>query len=153
VLAGLYLALVVAPNHIGMPMWQSGSSQTFVEQQVVSSRNVAAGLLCDFLFGGLNYQIEHHLFPSMPRNHFADAAALVRPFCAERGLPYTEIGASAVFRLVWQEARTRVRAHAFALASYFTNVPVRPGFQKFVGRQKSSDGPRTAGMLGVSLAR
>jgi fatty acid desaturase len=104
VLAGLYLALVVAPNHIGMPTWRSDNSLTFLEQQVLSSRNVAPSPLCDFLFGGLNYQIEHHLFPMMPRNHFAAAAALVRPFCAERGLPYTELGVLAVFRLVWQEA-------------------------------------------------
>jgi len=103
-LAGMYLALVVAPNHIGMPMWRSNTSLTFLEQQVLSSRNVVPSPLCNFFFGGLNYQIEHHLFPMMPRNHFAAARALVRPFCAERGLPYTELGVSAVFRLVWQQA-------------------------------------------------
>jgi fatty acid desaturase len=104
VLAGLYLALVVAPNHIGMPTWPSSSSLTFLDQQVRSSRNVAPGPLCDFLFGGLNYQIEHHLFPMMPRNHFATARELVRPFCEERGLPYAELGVLEVFRLVWHEA-------------------------------------------------
>jgi fatty acid desaturase len=101
VLASVYLACVVAPNHIGMPTWSAGASPPFIEQQLLSSRNVAPGRISDFLFGGLNYQIEHHLFPTMPRTHFAAARALVKPFCAERGLPYNEFGVVAAYRLVW----------------------------------------------------
>ena len=103
ILAGIYLALVVAPNHIGMPTWSSTAGLPFVEQQLRSSRNVTPSRVVDFLFGGLNYQIEHHLFPSMPRCHFAAARALVEPFCAERGLPYNESGVLAAYRLVARE--------------------------------------------------
>jgi fatty acid desaturase len=103
ILASLYLAFAVAPNHIGMPTWSARASLPFLEQQVLSSRNVAPSRLADFLFGGLNYQIEHHLFPTMPRNHFAAARALVKPFCAERGLPYHEFGVVAVYGLLWRE--------------------------------------------------
>ncbi len=103
ILASVYLALVVAPNHIGMPRWGVTADLPFMEQQLRSSRNVTPGLICDFVFGGLNYQIGHHLFPTMPRCHFAAARALVKPFCAERCLPYHESGALAAYRLVAQE--------------------------------------------------
>jgi fatty acid desaturase len=49
----------------------------------------------DFLMGGLNYQIEHHLFPSMPRPNLRRAQPLVRAFCAERGVPTAKAASSA----------------------------------------------------------
>jgi fatty acid desaturase len=103
VFAGLYLACVVAPNHIGMPVWPPGSALPFLDRQLLSSRNVTPNRVTDFLFGGLNYQVEHHLFPSMPRRNFGAARALVKPFCAEHGLAYTELGVVAVFRLLVRE--------------------------------------------------
>jgi fatty acid desaturase len=112
ILASIYLAGVVAPNHIGMPTWPAGSSPSFLERQVSSSRNVQPNLFTDFVFGGLNYQIEHHLFPNMPRNHFSAARALVRPFCAERGVPYAESGMIAVYREVITALPRHERAHA-----------------------------------------
>ena len=42
--------------------------------------------------GGLNYQIEHHLFPRMPSVNLRRAQPIVRDFCAERGISYTETG-------------------------------------------------------------
>jgi fatty acid desaturase len=61
--------------------------------------------LTDFVFGGLNYQIEHHLFPTMPRVHFGRARAIVKPFCEQNGLAYCEMGAFASYRLVVSELR------------------------------------------------
>jgi len=103
VLAGLYLALAIAPNHKGMPTWPAGEPLSFLDRQVLSSRNIVPHPITDFVFGGLNYQIEHHLFPSMPRVHFGRARALVKPFCLARGLPYQEMGAFASYRLVVSE--------------------------------------------------
>jgi fatty acid desaturase len=103
--AGVYLALVVAPNHKGMPVWPAGARLSFLERQVLSSRNVRPHPIGDFLFGGLNYQIEHHLFPTMPRVHLARARALVKPFCAAHGLTYDEMGAFASYQLVLHEVR------------------------------------------------
>ena len=40
--------------------------------------------------GGLNYQVEHHLFPSMPRPHLSLARKLVRDHCRTYDVPYTE---------------------------------------------------------------
>jgi fatty acid desaturase len=105
VLAGLYLALAIAPNHKGMPMWaaETDAALGFLDRQVRSSRNVLPHPITDFVLGGLNYQIEHHLFPSMPRVHLGRARQITRPFCHEHGLPYTEMGLFASYRLVLAE--------------------------------------------------
>jgi fatty acid desaturase len=101
VVASVYLAAIIAPNHKGMPVWARGARLTFLERQVLSSRNVAPGPLWDFLFGGLNYQVEHHLFPTMPRVNFGRARAIVRPFCEGLGLEYCEVGALTSYRMVY----------------------------------------------------
>jgi fatty acid desaturase len=92
-LFGLYEGSVFAPNHKGMLTLDSDSQLDFVRRQVLTSRDVKAHPLTDFWYGGLNYQIEHHLFPSMPRNKLKKAQTIVRAFCAERSIPYRETGA------------------------------------------------------------
>jgi fatty acid desaturase len=92
-LFGLYMGSVFAPNHKGMPTLDSDSQVDFVRRQVLTSRDVKAHPLTDFWYGGLNYQIEHHLFPSMPRNKLKQAQTIVRAFCEERSIPYRETGA------------------------------------------------------------
>jgi fatty acid desaturase len=89
-LLGLYLGVSFAPNHKGMPMLGVDDRSGFFDRQVVTSRNIRGGWLTDLVLGGLNYQIEHHLFPSMPRPNLRHAQRLVRQFCGEIGLPYTE---------------------------------------------------------------
>jgi fatty acid desaturase len=89
-LLGLYLGLSFAPNHKGMPMLDADDRSAFLDRQVITSRNIRAGWLTDLVLGGLNYQVEHHLFPSMPRPNLRRAQRLVRQFCHEIGLPYTE---------------------------------------------------------------
>jgi fatty acid desaturase len=88
-LLGFYLGCSFAPNHKGMPVLPASDSTDFLRRQVLTSRNVRGGWLTDFALGGLNYQIEHHLFPSMPRPNLRRAQALVTAFCASRGVPYT----------------------------------------------------------------
>lgn len=39
--------------------------------QLYTTRNMRSGIFIDWLWGGLNYQIEHHLFPTMPRNNLS----------------------------------------------------------------------------------
>ena len=64
----------------------------FLRRQVLMSRNIRGGLVVDFVMGGLNYQIEHHLFPSMPRPNLRRAQPLVRAYCERHGVAYTEVG-------------------------------------------------------------
>ena len=83
-LFGFYLGCSFAPNHKGMPVLAASDKTDFLRRQVLTSRNVRGGWLTDFALGGLNYQIEHHLFPSMPRPNLRRAQPLVAAFCAER---------------------------------------------------------------------
>jgi fatty acid desaturase len=89
-LLGLYLGCAFAPNHKGMPTLSRDDELDFLRRQVLTSRNVAGSRLVDWLLGGLNYQIEHHLFPTMPRPNLRRAQPLVRAFCAEHGLAYSQ---------------------------------------------------------------
>jgi fatty acid desaturase len=89
-LFGLYLGCSFAPNHKGMPTLSEADELDFLRRQVLTSRNVRGSRFVDFLLGGLNYQIEHHLFPNMPRPNLRHAQPLVREFCRQHDLPYTE---------------------------------------------------------------
>jgi fatty acid desaturase len=96
--SGLYMALVFAPNHKGMPQVDDGSDLDFLRKQVLTSRNVRSHPLTDRWYGALNYQIEHHLFPTMPRNRVREAHLVVRGFCEERGIPYHEVSMLQSYR-------------------------------------------------------
>jgi fatty acid desaturase len=89
-LFGLYLGLSFAPNHKGMPMLTAEDEADYLRRQVLTSRNVRGGWIVDYVLGGLNYQIEHHLFPSMPRPNLRRAQAIVRAFCQQHAVSYLE---------------------------------------------------------------
>ncbi|MFV2118690.1 fatty acid desaturase, partial [Streptomyces sp. Act-28] len=102
-LLGLHLGLAFAPNHKGMAMpGEGGGAENWghLRRQVLTSRNIRGGVVTDWLLGGLNYQIEHHLFPSMPRPHLRLAQPLVRAHCRALGVPYAETGAIDSYRQV-----------------------------------------------------
>lgn len=89
---GFYMGSVFAPNHKGMPVFEKDNNLGYVRLQVLTARNVRNSRITDFLYGGLNYQIEHHLFPNMPRNNLSKAKPIVKAFCKEIGIPYYETG-------------------------------------------------------------
>ena len=89
-LTGLYLGSVFAPNHKGMAVLDKESNIGFLHRQIITARNIYAHPLTDFWYGGLNYQIEHHLFPSMPRNKLKQAQQIVKAFCQAHEIPYHE---------------------------------------------------------------
>jgi len=91
-LFGVYMGASFAPNHKGMPQIPAGLKVDFLRRQVMTSRNIRGGLFMDHFMGGLNYQVEHHLFPSMARPQLHKAARIVREFCAEKKIAYTETG-------------------------------------------------------------
>ena len=91
-LFGVYMGMVFAPNHKGMPLVPKDVRLDFLTRQVMMSRNVRGPWALDVAMGGLNYQIEHHLFPSMPRPHLRRAAPLIAEYCDRKGVPYTVTG-------------------------------------------------------------
>lgn len=99
---GVLLGSAFAPNHKGMPLLEKGSRIDFLRRQVLTSRNVSGGFFNDFWYGGLNYQVEHHLFPSMPRNNLKKAQKLVKAYCQEHAIAYYETSVLQSFREILQ---------------------------------------------------
>ncbi len=89
---GFCLGASFAPAHKGMPIVPPGMKLDFLRRQVMVSRNVRGNPATDFFMGGLNYQIEHHLFPSMPRCNLKKARPIVRAHCLKEGIDYQEVG-------------------------------------------------------------
>lgn len=87
---GGLMGTAFAVNHIGMPLVERNSRIGFLERQVLTSRNITPSFFKDMMLGGLNYQIEHHLFPSMARPQLAKVRPLVIAFCKEKGIAYKE---------------------------------------------------------------
>ncbi|MCR8670037.1 acyl-CoA desaturase [Agrococcus sp. HG114] len=86
---GIGMGASFAPNHKGMPTVSRDAKLDFFTKQVRTSRNIR-GWGMSTLMGGLNYQVEHHLFPNMARPHLRAASEIVRAHCATHGIPYTE---------------------------------------------------------------
>ncbi|MFB9442973.1 acyl-CoA desaturase [Dactylosporangium vinaceum] len=95
-LFGVYLGMTFAPNHKGMP--HPTGDEDFLRKQVLTSRNVRGGRLTDAALGGLNYQIEHHLFPGMPSPNLRRAQPIVEAYCAEIGVPYEQTSLITSYR-------------------------------------------------------
>jgi fatty acid desaturase len=109
----LYLGCSFAPNHKGMPIIEDGTEMSFARRQVITSRNIIGGPFTDLVLGGLNYQIEHHLFPTMPRSNLPRAQGVIRAFCIESGLGYCEDSLVGSYRQI--VAHLRVAAEAAAI--------------------------------------
>ena len=99
-LFGVLLGGAFLPNHIGRPIVPAGQRLDFLQRQVVMSRNIRGGVLLAFGMGGLQHQIEHHLFPNMPRPHLGRAREMVRQHCARLGVEYTETSLPQAYREV-----------------------------------------------------
>ena len=96
---GVYLGCTFAPNHKGMPTLTADDELDFLRKQVLTSRNVTGGPVMDVALGGLNYQIEHHLFPSMPTPNLRRAKPIVQEYCAELGVAYEETSLLESYRI------------------------------------------------------
>ena len=99
---GLYMGASFAPNHKGMPVLPHDSKVDFLRRQVLTSRNIKGNWVMDTFMGGLNYQIEHHLFPNMPRPHLKKAQEIAKEYCTSHKIPYTETTLTQSYGIVVQ---------------------------------------------------
>lgn len=97
---GFCLGAAFAPAHKGMPVVPATMRLDFLRRQVLVSRNIRGNPLLDVAMGGLNYQIEHHLFPGMPRCNLKKARPIVRSHCDRVGIDYTEVGLLRSYAIV-----------------------------------------------------
>lgn len=88
---GILLGVVFSVGHNAMDVLTLDElrSVDFVRLQVRTTRNVDPHWFTDWLCGGLNYQVEHHIFPTVPRHHLPKLAQIFRAFCAKHNIRYT----------------------------------------------------------------
>ena len=80
------LALVFVQSHNGMEVYLD--DKDFVSAQIVSTRDITSTLWMDWFTGGLNYQLEHHLFPTLPRHNLGRIKGDIQSFCSRHNLNY-----------------------------------------------------------------
>ena len=97
---GVYMGASFAPNHKGMPTLPHDSKVDFLRRQVLTSRNIRGGFAMDTFMGGLNYQVEHHLFPNMARPNLKKAQAIAKEYCEKHDILYTETGLRQSYGIV-----------------------------------------------------
>ncbi|CAO3635712.1 unnamed protein product [Cunninghamella blakesleeana] len=92
---GYALALVFAMNHNGMPVitQEQAEKMEFYEIQVITGRAVSLSPLGDWFFGGLNYQIEHHVFPDLPRHSLPKVKPMLKSICKKYNIHYHDTSA------------------------------------------------------------
>jgi fatty acid desaturase len=89
---GVLLTGLFSGNHMGMPTLGPGEPASYLRRQVETSRNIDVPAPLRFLFGGLDYQIEHHLFPFVAQPRLPAARRVVEPFCRAHGVAYHSEG-------------------------------------------------------------
>jgi fatty acid desaturase len=102
-LLGPYLAGIFWVNHIGMPLVERPESFSFFEHQALTSRTIVNPPGWDWLFGGLNFQIEHHLFPQVPSSRLGAVQRIVRAHFERHAIAYNAAS--------WGEAMAAVARH------------------------------------------
>ena len=87
-------------------------------RQMIGSANISGSKAMHLMTGNLSHQIEHHLFPDLPSNRYAEVAVQVREICERYGLPYTtgplwkQVGSTwgKIFRLALPDRKPRAAA-------------------------------------------
>jgi len=102
-LLGIYMGLIFSPNHYGMPILSPENGMGYIHEQISTTRNITPGIFNDIFYGGLNYQIEHHLFPTMPRRNLKHAKKFVKEFCRADAVAYHETCTLQAFKEILQQ--------------------------------------------------
>jgi fatty acid desaturase len=103
-MSGLMSALIVTPTHQSEEMFGEYQAD-WVTAQFLSTRNaVTNNPFSEWLWGGMQYQLEHHLFPSMPRNNYPLLRKRLQTFAADNNIPggYRESGEFEILKMNWQ---------------------------------------------------
>ncbi len=121
-LSGLFIGSVFIVGHNSRPLLERSEAQSFCALQCATTQNIRAPFGCRWFFGGLDRQVEHHLFPTMPRHNHRRIQKDVRALCEAHGITYVERGFAKslldVARVLRRVARAaRATGNAIAPAS------------------------------------
>ncbi|XWW94357.1 hypothetical protein V2A60_002300 [Cordyceps javanica] len=86
------LHVQITLSHWGMSTADLGEDESFPQRQLRTTMDVDCPAWLDFVHGGLQFQVVHHLFPRVPRHNLRKVQVLVRQFCEETGIPYCILG-------------------------------------------------------------
>jgi len=100
-MGGFLLAVVFVLNHTGMEVYEANKASGFYDRQARSTRNTPTSHFLDWICGGLNSQIEHHMFPTMARRNLPKMRELTRKAMQECGYAYEEIRNRDALRAVF----------------------------------------------------
>jgi len=78
---------VTSMNHLPRQITYE-QNHNWVQLHTVATQNVTAGPFHNWFTGHLNHQIEHHLFPNMPRHHLPEVSSKVKALCVKHGYQY-----------------------------------------------------------------
>ena len=89
-LGGLFIGIVFTVGHNAMEIFTDSEkvTQDFVRLQLRTTRNVTPTVFSDWFTGGLNYQVEHHIWPTLPRHSLPKASRILKAFCEKHGIQY-----------------------------------------------------------------
>ncbi|NOR56391.1 MAG: hypothetical protein GQ531_09305 [Sulfurovum sp.] len=87
-----WLAFGFITNHLGCETFTEEQAKDFswMELQMRGSRSLKGGFLVHWFYGGLNTQIEHHLFPKAPRFNLLKVQKMTKDFAKKHNIPYFE---------------------------------------------------------------
>lgn len=108
-LIGGYTGAAFLVNHVGTRVIEPGERRSHFLREIEVTRNLGTSRLADFVFGGLNNHIEHHVFPSMPTTRLRTARGITRAFCRRHGIAYNEMS--------WLQAARQVTGHFKAMSA------------------------------------
>lgn len=105
-IAGLFVAVVVTANHQTEPLIEAKAPYHFVADQISTTRGVATTWMSEYFFGGMQYQLEHHMFPTMPRYYYPSFRPLARKFAQEHGLRFDVSSVATTMLLNYEVMKT-----------------------------------------------
>mmetsp|Transcript_12096 Transcript_12096/g.10367 ORF Transcript_12096/g.10367 Transcript_12096/m.10367 type:complete len:198 (+) Transcript_12096:242-835(+) len=98
----LHVQLLV--SHLAVDCYHSHEEPAWFRLQCHTSRNVDTW--AHWFWGGLDYQIEHHLFPRLPRHSLSLVQPMVQELCRKHGVPYRSEGEIKTLAMIFDDLRS-----------------------------------------------
>ncbi|MCL2536009.1 MAG: acyl-CoA desaturase, partial [Nocardiaceae bacterium] len=120
-------------------------------RQMLGSANISGGRITDFMTGNLSYQIEHHIYPDLPSNRYAEIAVKVRALCDKYDLPYTTGPLPVQYAKSWRTIAKLSLPNKY-LKDTSDDAPETASERKFGGNTTATIDPATGRRSGLLSA-
>merc|ERR1712127_731739 len=113
-LSGLLEAVVVTQSHECEEFVPAGEGPgSYVLEQFQATRDIdCPDPVTEYLFGGMQYQLTHHLFPTLPRYKYATLWPIVKQWATNNGLTYKRTGIVDICKLHYKHLKEKANAEA-----------------------------------------